>query len=961
MSKRILSLVLAMVMVLGTFGTVFAANTVTTEAEAGAFLKAAGVLVGDENGNLNLGNNLSRQDAVILVAQLRGEIEAAKNFSKLPTYEDVKIKFYNAPLAWAQDNELFVGHSDKVFGFGENLTAQAYAKVLLTALGYKVAPNGDSDIKWADALAKSEEFGILENLEVSDSTEITRGQMALMTFNALGVTMKDSKETLADKLGIEMPVVEAKELKVEEVYTENLAEVVVELSNAKLVDEEKLTDSNNYKLTGFVVEKATLEGNDVTLLLNTKDGKEALVKGRDYELVIRGIDKAINKTFKFKANDNTIPAIEEVTVLGEYGIKVTTTEPVANVKERNFLIDGKNIAMEVEQYGRDIILTPYHKASFDLKAEKLTVKELVDFAGYKSVEKDFEIEIAKDDVAPKVVDVILRGNKVEVIFDKDIYNGSVDAYYSRVSVGNVSYESGRHSVYADKAEKTDTNKVVYTFEKELPRRTDITIVDVENHSKVAMEKTTMEAREIIDNIEPELIDNKVTTSAADKTATIKLYFNKDVKGTFEDKSDDEFVIDDHFTLYVKEVSNRNIEKYKIDSAKYEEDRKDVVVVKLSGLDVNNKDKDYNYILEVVNFVDASSSRNKMYRDYVDFEVKSATTAFKVEDVYVSSQTKAKTEITIAFNKAVDRTLAEDPTNYIFKHENGARQDVRDLKGEIITERNGKDVTLVLPEFNIDKYDELRILDTLKDKDGTRLNATVTHLFGVNFAGLVEKAENAESDAFKLLNDDADTETTNEVALRKAYNTLVELQEDGKYEKANHGKLVDAIAAVEKAIEKVEKDNEAKKEKEEKDNKAEATKVEKTINALPAVAKLTLKDADKVVAARKAYNDLTEVQKALVSSKVLEALKAAEDKIAELEDADADAKIAAEKGKLTAKINEAYIELGKGAEKSEVAKTTLNDAIVAAETVLATEDVKLEDLTQAIATLNDAIEAFKIAE
>ena len=63
-----------------------------------------------------------------------------------------------------------------------------------------------------------------------------------------------------------------------------------------------------------------------------------------------------------------------------------------------------------------------------------------------------------------------------------------------------------------KLDKTDTNKVVYEFkDHEAPsRRDDVTIVDVTNHSKVKMEKTTMALREVLDDIEPEIVETKIS-------------------------------------------------------------------------------------------------------------------------------------------------------------------------------------------------------------------------------------------------------------------------------------------------------------------------------------------------------------------------------------------------------------------------------------------------------------------
>lgn len=745
--KKTLSLVLALVMILGSFSSVFAATPVSTEAEAGAFLKAAGVLVGDEKGDLNLKDNLLRQDAVILVAQLRGEIEAAQGHKGLPTYEDVKIKFYNAPLAWAQEKDLFVGHSDKVFGFGENLTAQEYSTVLLKALGYKV--NGDNaDVKFADALTKAKELTILENLTLTEKEEITRGEMALMTFNALGVNMKGSKETLADTLKIEMPEgPEAKELKADVKNTTNLKEVVVELSNAKLADKDKLENVNNYKIVDHEVERVEVVGNDVLVQV-----KGQFVEGRDYELRIRGIDTAINTTYKFVAKDSTSPKVEKVEALGEYGIKVITSEPIKVLdtdRGRSFVVDGKSIAMNVESYGRTVILTPYYNDSFSKDAKTLTVSGLEDFAGYRTAKEDFAIEVEKDEVAPKLVDLILRGNNtVEAVFDKDVYKSTVKSYYNRSSVGNISYVSGRETVYATGATKIDTNKVLYTFADELLRvRTDFTVADVANHSKLKMDTTTMGAREILDNIEPEIFKHEVivgdgtsaVTTTSSRKAVIKLYFDKDVEGVTTNAAKTQFDVNAHFKLFGERLNASTAGT--ILSAEYDvvagKTIKDVIVVKLDNL-VNRLNSDeIDYILQIENFTDANSRRNnKMYRDYVEFEYDDSSSFALLNEVkVVGGNTSGETQITLKFNKSVDRLIAEDGRNYIFKEtatKGGKNLDAKDLNARIITEKNGKEVTIILPKFDKDDYTSLRILDTLKDKDGNRLNKEYVYNFGLGY-------------------------------------------------------------------------------------------------------------------------------------------------------------------------------------------------------------------------------------
>lgn len=748
MSKRILSLVLAMVMVLGTFGTVFAADVIDTAAKAGAFLKEAGVLVGDEHGNLNLDSNLSRQDAVILVAQLRGEIEAAKGFSKLPTYEDVKIKFYNAPLAWAQDNGLFVGHSEKVFGFGENLTAQEYAKVLLSALGYKVAPNGDSDIKWAEALAKAEEFGILENLEVINSTEITRGQMALMTFNALGVTMKDSKETLADTLGIKLPEApKAEELTAKVLDTENLAEMVVELSNVDLVkNKEALTNAANYRLNNDVkVYNAEVDGDNVILTLvpygkvESSSNFNTLLKGKKYELTIRNIDPKINKTYKgIVAGDNAIPTVENVEFIGTYGIKVTTSEPIANPLERNFRLDSRT-SMVVEQYGRELILTPYHGKSFDKDTVELTVDQLEDFAGYKSAKTVEKMELSTDEALPKVEEAYRSGSKLVVVFDRDVYLDSIGHYESRRELGNVSFVEKRVTFYAEDSKKVDTNVVEYTFSRDIPKSTEVEIEGVANHFNKAMAKETIVPVEYKDDYAPIIIDStaKVKISEDAEKAVVKalegktdkeknawlnegqefetqemtIKFDKDI-AEFKNLKAADINVKDHFTLYELDITRKGETAAKDVEINVTEVKKDSIKLSFEGIKLNNKDRDFDYILEVRNFSDLS--KNRMEREYLDFQVIRIKDAFNVEVKEINNTkyfNRDGVEIVLEFNDYVNKEEASNAKNYYL--------DNKLAIDDAIVERDGKTVSLV-------KYDTTRS-KLLKDYKVLEISPRVTIL------------------------------------------------------------------------------------------------------------------------------------------------------------------------------------------------------------------------------------------
>ena len=94
--KRKLSLLIAVVMILGSFS--FACRC---RFWSSRIPKRKGVLTGDTTGDLMLDKALERRNAVIMLAGLLGEDEEAKNFEQegLPTFTDNTDPFYNGYLS----------------------------------------------------------------------------------------------------------------------------------------------------------------------------------------------------------------------------------------------------------------------------------------------------------------------------------------------------------------------------------------------------------------------------------------------------------------------------------------------------------------------------------------------------------------------------------------------------------------------------------------------------------------------------------------------------------------------------------------------------------------------------------------------------------------------------------------------------------------------------------------------
>ncbi len=177
------------------------------------------------------------------------------------------------------------------------------------------------------------------------------------------------------------------------------------------------------------------------------------------------------------------------------------------------------------------------------------------------------------------------------------------------------------------------------------------------------------------------------------------------------------------------------------------------------------------------------------------------------------------------------------------------------------------------------------LEAVKGISEERLNSKVPD-YGEEYYALfdaVRYVKTSESAAADQAAADAVTETINALpaadeitldnkeaveAARAAFDALTESQQ-GLVSEETQEKLKAAEDAIAK-LEAAEAD------------KAAAAKVEEAINALPAAADITLENKEAVVAARAAYDALSEAQQALVSKEAQDKLTACEARIAELE-------------------------------------------------------------------------------
>lgn len=188
------------------------------------------ILIGDENGNLNLGETLKRQEMVVLISRLMGKEEEAKNWdtSNL-TFMDVSKENWAAGyIAWAKDNNITKGYSEEWFGYDDTLTGTQTGIFLLRVLGYNEA-------EMDNATEIASRIGIIGYYEELQEGEIIRGEVALMLYNTLYCNIKNSEEILSEKLNVKS------------VYKENEREIAV-LMSEKGMTYNYMTESNGWKI-----------------------------------------------------------------------------------------------------------------------------------------------------------------------------------------------------------------------------------------------------------------------------------------------------------------------------------------------------------------------------------------------------------------------------------------------------------------------------------------------------------------------------------------------------------------------------------------------------------------------------------------------------------------------------------------------------------------------------------------
>ena len=190
--KKILALVLALVLSLSLVtiasGADFNDADEITLTEAVDVMTTIGVFEGHNTGAFAPKGTLTREQAAkIITYMLLGE-NADKLSVGTSRYSDVAVTRWSAPaIEYCATLGIVAGNGDSTFNPAGTLTGYAFAKMLLTALGYKAETEGFTGSSWTINVARyALEVGLGKNMGgITWGATLTREQAAQMALNAI--------------------------------------------------------------------------------------------------------------------------------------------------------------------------------------------------------------------------------------------------------------------------------------------------------------------------------------------------------------------------------------------------------------------------------------------------------------------------------------------------------------------------------------------------------------------------------------------------------------------------------------------------------------------------------------------------------------------------------------------------------------------------------------------------------
>lgn len=184
--KRALSLALASVMVLGmtVVGTGASYTDVTSKQnqEAIEVLQAVGIMVGDDNGNFNPDQKVTRNEMAVVMSNLMDY--RAATYAGTSPFTDVP-SWAEPYVAACWNNGITSGYTKTTYGGSDSVTTSQAALMLMKALGY-FQYSSDFGTDWQFAtIKKATQIDLFDDVDSGVREAMTRNDLAQLVLNTL--------------------------------------------------------------------------------------------------------------------------------------------------------------------------------------------------------------------------------------------------------------------------------------------------------------------------------------------------------------------------------------------------------------------------------------------------------------------------------------------------------------------------------------------------------------------------------------------------------------------------------------------------------------------------------------------------------------------------------------------------------------------------------------------------------
>ncbi|MBI9014196.1 MAG: hypothetical protein JEZ08_18310 [Clostridiales bacterium] len=702
--KRVLSLVLALVMVFGTIMPAFAedAATIAADSQAATDLVSYGVIAGTDKG-LEEASVLTRAQMTVILSQLYGKKAEAEAYAFAPSFTDVaEGKWYTPYVAFAEQQGWMSGDAaGGTFRPDDVMKAQEVNAMFVKALGYTV--------EWADVNTKAEELEVA--ITAADTTSVLRGEAFAALRAMLDVPKMDETDTLGTALALTnyvAPTPAAPEA-VAVTAAVSLNEKVFEVSldsdldapTAVTVDQFVVTDKDAAAVAVASVEFAPWDADNYTVLVTLET---ATVAGTLYTVT----SGEATANFGGLAADTAKATVTKMEATDYNEVEVTFSEAVM-ISDLTFVLAEK-YGTKAELAVTNVVYAAKDKVvltTADQKAATLytsTINGAVDLAG----------NVMKEDTAQTFVGLAKPTAKQSLKEIKAATSTKVEVYFNQKVDEAVAADAANYTVamkYGDKTEvavvsaevvaKT-TTKAQHVLLTLATDTTAATLYNVTVTNVGSIYGTVLAADQAMTFVGLAKDTTKLGTPVLASTSNTKMTMTF---GTADEKD------------YVNEATTADMftitEKYG--------DKAELAVTEIA------------IKKNVITFTTAAQKAATLYEVKIatgildvagNATTAEITTTFvgsgiatKISDITSATLDSAGTTLTVVFNKAVDKTQAVDISHYVI--DNGVGYPTKAVMDS--TDTTNKTVKLTVPKTTEGKLYKLTVTN-LNNSDGVAMDA-----------------------------------------------------------------------------------------------------------------------------------------------------------------------------------------------------------------------------------------------